>query len=190
MALPAEKVPYTYADYLTWDEADRFELVDGEVLMMAPPSRWHQRICVKLATQLETYLEGKTCEVYTSPFAVRLFEEERDRPEDVQTVVEPDLVVICDPKKLDDRGCRGAPDLVIEILSPSTQRWDRVGKYSLYQRSGVREYWLVNPEDQTVQVFLRKEGHFQPQEFYGREDMAAVNVLEDCTIDLSRVFLS
>jgi Uma2 family endonuclease len=103
-------------------------------------------------------------------------------------VVEPDLVVVCDPGKLDDYGCKGAPDLVIEILSPSTRRHDRVVKLDLYQRAGVREYWIVNPDEKTVQVMLLKDGYLLPVEDYSREDTASVNILEDCTIELSKVF--
>ena len=131
---------YTLADALTWDEQDRIELIDGAPVMMAPPSRAHQRISMELSRQLANYLEGKRCQVYPAPFAVRLFEQAGDRPQDVDTLVEPDISVVCDRNKLDDMGCKGAPDLIVEILSPSTQRHDRLVKYNLYQRAGVREY--------------------------------------------------
>lgn len=186
MVLLTKKTSYYFTDYPTSDEGSYFELVDGEPMIMAPPSRTHQAISIGIASQLHSYLEGKSCEVYTAPFIVRLFEDVGNMP--TNTVVEPDISVICDLGKLDDRGCKGAPDLVVEILSPSTQRRDRVVKYGLYQRAGVREYWIVNPEDRTVQVHVRKDGFFQPQEFYTREDTAVVNILEDCTIELNRVF--
>lgn len=188
MTLPAEELGYTYADYLNWDDDERYELIDGEPYMMSPPLRIHQKVSGELFAQLHSYLDGKQCEVYHAPFGVRLFEEEGDRPEDVTTVVEPDLVVVCDPNKLDDRGCKGAPDLIIEILSPTTRRHDRVIKQALYQRAGVKEYWIVNPEDKTVQVLTQQEGYLLPHEDYGREDMAKVNVLEDCSIELRKVF--
>ena len=188
MALPAEEMRYTFADYLTWDEDDHIELIYGSPYMMSPPLRIHQKVSGALFHQLANYLDGKKCEVYSAPFGVRLFEEEGDRPEDVNTIVEPDLVVVCDPGKLDDYGCKGAPDLVIEILSPSSRRHDRIVKLDLYQRAGVREYWVVNPEDRTVQVMLLKDSYLLPVEDYGREDMAKVNILEDCAIDLSKVF--
>ena len=188
MALPAEEMRYTFADYLTWDEDDHIELIYGYPYMMSPPLRIHQKVSGALFHQLANYLDGKKCEVYSAPFGVRLFEEEGDRPEDVNTIVEPDLVVVCDPGKLDDYGCKGAPDLVIEILSPSSRRHDRIVKLDLYQRAGVREYWVVNPEDRTVQVMLLKDSYLLPVEDYGREDTAKVNILEDCTIDLSKVF--
>lgn len=189
MALPAEKASYTFADVLAWPDDERVELINGEVFMMAPaPSRGHQGISVELTRQFANYLEGKKCKAYHAPFAVRLFEKDGDTPEDVDTVVEPDLVVICDPSKLDDRGCKGAPDMVVEILSPSTQRHDRLVKLGLYQRAGVREYWIVSPEEQTVQVFLYKDGSLLPHEVYSREDVAKVNVLDGCFIELSKVF--
>ena len=188
MALPAEEMRYTFADYLTWDEDDHIELIYGYPYMMSSPSTEHQLVSGELFAQLHTYLADKKCRVIAAPYAVRLFEEASDRPEDVNTVVEPDLVVICDPSKMDRRGCKGAPDLVIEILSPSSRRHDRIVKLDLYQRAGVREYWVVNPEDRTVQVMLLKDSYLLPVEDYGREDMAKVNILEDCTIDLSKVF--
>ena len=188
MALPAEELGYTYVDYLNWEGEERYALIDGEAYMMSPPLRIHQKVSGELFAQIHSYLDGKECEVYHAPFGVRLFEEAGDRPEDVTTVVEPDLVVVCDPGKLDDRGCRGAPDLVIEILSPSTRRQDRIVKREMYQRAGVREYWIVNPQEQTVQVMLLKNGYLLPVEDYGREDMAKVNVLEDCAIQLDKVF--
>lgn len=189
MALPAEKARYTFADVLAWPDDERAELINGEAVLMAPaPSRGHQGISVELTRQFANYLEGKKCKAYHAPFDVRLFEKDGDTPEDVDTVVEPDLVVICDPSKLDDRGCKGAPDMVVEILSPSTQRHDRLVKLGLYQRAGVREYWIVSPEERTVQVFLYKDGSLLPHEVYSREDVAKVNVLDGCFIELSKVF--
>jgi len=189
MALPAEKARYTFADCLTWGENERIEIVNGEAVMMAPPSRAHQEISGELFRQLANFLEGKKCRVYAAPFAVRLFEKEGETPEDVDTMVEPDLSVVCDSDKLDKHGCKGAPDLVIEILSPSTRRHDRLIKMGLYQRAGVREYWIVDPEYKSVQVFtLDGGGSLKIHEDYGQEDVARVNVLDGCFIDLRKVF--
>lgn len=188
MALPAEKSRYTFADVLTWEENERIEIVNGEAVMMAPPSVEHQRISREISRQLANYLDGKKCEVFAAPFGVRLFEQDGDGPEDVDTMVEPDISVICDENKLDKYGCKGAPDLVIEILSPSTRRHDRLVKRDLYQRAGVREYWIVNPADKTVQVLLLEDGKLLLREDYGQEDTAKVNVLDDCLIELSKVF--
>lgn len=189
MALPAERTRYTFADCLTWDEKERIEIMDGKVFLMAAPSSNHQEISMELSRQLANFLEGKRCRVYPAPFDVRLFEKDGDTPEDVDTVVEPDISVICDKSKIDTRGCKGAPDLVIEILSPSSLRNDRLVKLRLYQRAGVREYWIVDPENKTVQVLLLDSmGILHPHEDYGREDVAKVNVLDGCFIELNKVF--
>ena len=189
MALPAEQRRYTFADVLAWDKDERAEIINGEVVIMAPPpAREHQKISGELFAQLHAYLKGKRCEVYAAPFAVRLFEQDGDSPEDVDTMVEPDITIVCDPSKLDKHGCKGAPDMVAEILSPSTRRHDRLTKFNLYQRAGVREYWIVDPTDKSVQVFTLEGGHYIAKDFGAADDKVRVNVLEDCVIDLSEVF--
>ena len=189
MALPAKKERYTFADCLDWGEDERIEIVNGEAVMMAPPSRVHQKISGEIFRQLANYLEGKKCEVYSAPFGVRLFEQAGDAPEDVDTMVEPDISVVCDRSKIDKHGCKGAPDLVVEILSPSSLRTDRLIKLRLYQRAGVREYWIVDPENKSVQVLLLDDsGTFRPYEDYGREEIARVQVLDGCFIELDKVF--
>ena len=187
MPLPQE-ARYTLADALTWDEQDHIELIDGYPVMMAPPTRAHQKAVAALTGQFYDYLKGKKCEVYPAPFAVRPFERDSDSPEDVDTMVEPDITVVCDSSKLDDIGCKGAPDLVIEILSPSTQRHDRLTKFNLYQRAGVREYWIIDTSSKSVQVFVLEDGHYTAKDFGTAGDKLKVNVLEDCTIDLAKVF--
>lgn len=189
MALPAEKARYTFADCLTWDENERIEIIDGEPVMMAAPSRIHQKISGEIFRQLANFLEGRKCEVYHAPFGVRLFEQAGDKPEDVNTVVEPDISVVCNQDKLDKYGCKGAPDMVIEILSSSSLRHDRLVKLNLYQRAGVREYWIVDPENRAVQVFLLDDiGYLRICEEYGQKDVAKVQVLEGCFIELEKVF--
>lgn len=189
MAMPVEKNDYTFADYLEWDGEGRIELLNGEPVMMAPPSTMHQLIVAELLKQLAVYLDGKKCKVIPAPFAVRLFEEKDDAPERVRTVVQPDLSVICNTDRLDKRGYKGAPDLVIEILSPSTAVYDRLVKFNLYQRAGVQEYWIVSPEEGTVQTFLLSEdGYYRQANVGGRNDRLKVHILDDCTVDLSKVF--
>lgn len=189
MALPIEKVRYTFADCLTWDEKERIEIIHGEAFLMAAPSSTHQQISMEISRQLANYLVGRRRRVYPAPFSVRLFEKDGDAPEDVDTVVEPDITVVCNRNKIDMRGCKGAPDLIVEILSPSSLRNDRLIKLRLYQRAKVREYWIVDPENKTVQVFLSDEtGILQPHEDYGQKDVAKVNVLEGCFIELNKVF--
>lgn len=189
MALPAENTRYTFADALAWGEDERAEIINGEVFMMSPPpSRNHQEISGELFGQLREYLKGKKCKVYHAPFAVRPFEGDGDSPEDVDTMVEPDITVVCDPSKLDDMGCKGAPDMVVEILSPSTRRHDRMTKFNLYQRAGVQEYWIVDPTNKDVQSFVLEDGRYSVKEFGAAGDKMKVNVLEGCVIDLSEVF--
>lgn len=179
---------YTFADLLEWDEGERYELIDGEAVLLASPRRVHQEVSGELFAQLHGYLQGKTCRVYAAPFDVRLFEQDGDAPEGIDTVVQPDISVICDSSKLDDLGCKGAPDLIIEILSPSTQRHDRVVKFNLYRKAGVREYWIVDPEGKTAQSFILENGYYTPKEVGLPGEKMPVQILEDCVMDLSPVF--
>lgn len=187
MALPQE-CRYTYEDLLEWEDGIRYELYDGVPVAMSSPSDVHQEISVALSAQLYNYLRGKKCRVYYAPFDVRLFERTGDRPENVDTVVQPDLMVVCDRNKVDRHGVRGAPDLVIEILSDSTRRLDRLTKLKLYQEAGVREYWIVDPVSRTVAVYILEEGAYHGAETYSADAVVPVGVLEDCQIDLSAVF--
>lgn len=189
MPLPKEKTHYTFADYLEWNDDERVELINGDIVMRYSPSYEHQDILGQLYRQLSDFLDGKPCRPIVAPFDVRLFEKDGDRPEDVDTVVQPDLMVICDRTKIDDRGCKGAPDFVIEILSPTNFRHDKIVKLNLYNQAGVREYWIVDPESKKVDVFLRNDkGILWANEAYASTDIAKVNVLEGCAIDLSKVF--
>lgn len=189
MSRQVPKAHYTFADCLAWDESKHIEIINGEAIVMLTPLRVHQEILGELSRQLANFLDGKRAEVFFAPFAVRLFEKNGDPPESVDTMVLPDISVICDHNKLDEYGCKGAPDTVVEILSPSTQRHDQLVKLRLYQQAGVREYWIVDPENQTVRVMLIDEdGRFQPQEVYGCGDLAKVNTLDGCFIELAKVF--
>jgi Uma2 family endonuclease len=188
---PSENERYSYADYLTWNDGKRWELIGGQAYCMSPaPMRQHQGLSGALFAQLYNFLHGKKCAVYAAPFDVRFVEAEDNVADDyIDTVVQPDIVVVCDPKKLDDRGCIGSPDLIIEILSPSTSRMDMTVKFELYQRFGVKEYWIVHPKDQTVLVFkLLESGLYGVPERYCAEDAISVALLGDLVIDLTRVF--
>lgn len=184
MEQPIEK-RYTYADYLTWNDGKRYELIDGAVYLMSPaPTIGHQRLVRELLLQFGNYLRGKTCEVFDAPFDVRLNPDTED-----DTVVQPDLAVVCDPSKLQDgKSCKGAPDLVIEILSPSTAKRDQFIKLPKYQAAGVREYWVVYPQERFVQVHLLREDGAYTVSVHGDADTVPVRVLEDCQIDLAAVF--
>jgi Uma2 family endonuclease len=143
---------WTYADYKEWElkPGERFELIDGVAYAMAGPNTEHQQISMILSAQLFTYFEGKSCRPFAAPFDVRLFYEE-DESDD--TVVQPDLVVVCDPEKLGKEGYRGAPNLVIEILSPSNTAIEMYRKLELYRSAGVKEYWIIDPEQKLIEVY-------------------------------------
>lgn len=189
-SIPAETERNTFDEYLSWVGPERYELVDGEAYLLAAPSPTHQEIQIAISAQIWNYLEGKKkCKAYPAPFDVRLFEQEGDSPENVDTVVQPDITLVCDLSRLDEHGYRGAPDMLLEILSPSTRRYDRLTKLELYQRAGVKEYWIVNPDEQTAQVYLLDEhGLLRLREEYDRKGIAKVNSLDGCFIELSRVF--
>ena len=180
---------FTYGDYLTWDDDERWELIDGIPYNMSPAPRVvHQGILVQLVRRFANYLDGKSCRVFAAPFDVRL--PEYDESDDqVGTVVQPDLSVICDRRKLDDAGCRGAPDLIVEILSPGTAHKDLKVKFDRYERAGVKEYWIVDPSGQTVQIFtLGLEGKYGRPEAFGVGDRVKVGIFPELELDLAAVF--
>ena len=175
---------YTYSDYYSWDDDQRYELVDGEMYVMSPAPTWrHQGLISKFNYQFEDFLKDRPERVFPAPFDVRLNADTSDN-----TVVQPDVVVICDRDKLVGTGCVGAPDMVIEILSPSTSRRDRTVKFNQYLKYGVREYWIADPEAKTVAVHLLKDGEYITRP-YTDADVVPVQVLEGCTINLSKVFV-
>ncbi len=153
------KQKVTYADYCQWPDDERWELIDGVAYAMAAPSRKHQEFVVELSRQIGNFLVGNPCRVYVAPFDVRL-PESGEVDDLVGTVVQPDVLVVCDSDKLDDKGCRGAPDWVIEVLSPSTALHDMDAKRWLYERHGVKEYWVIHPVDRWVMIYvLGEHGH-------------------------------
>jgi len=180
---PAER--YTYADYASWPEDTRYELIDGVAYAMAGPNRRHQEIVGNLFLQLANALEGHPCRVYVAPFDVRLPKaDEADQA--VDTVVQPDLSVFCDRSKLDDEGARGAPDWVIEVLSPATAGHDQILKRHAYERSGVREFWLVHPTDRIVIVYCLTDGAYGRPDIYELNGKTASRVLPELAIDWDR----
>lgn len=187
MPLPQNK-RLTYADLLSWPEEERCELYGGQVLDLASPSVRHQRAVGEIYAQLHDFLRKKPCQAFLAPMDLRLFEQDGDAPEDVDTVLQPDLMVVCGKGQIDERGIRGAPSLVVEILSESTKQYDRVVKYSLYQKAGVPEYWLVDPERKTLQVYTLDEGKYHAGVAYTAASSVPVGVLEGCAIDLRPVF--
>ncbi len=190
MASPAERnQKFTYGDYLKWPDEERWELIEGEAFNVTPaPSRTHQKSLGALFTSFHNYLEDKSCEVYVAPFDVRLPEGNQSEM-DITTVVQPDLTVICDPAKLDNKGCLGTPDLIVEIISPSTAAYDYIKKLALYERRQVPEYWIVHPIDKTVMVFqLNDHREYGKPHIYAGEDQIRVGLFPDLVIDLKKVF--
>ena len=177
-----ERKRFTYADYCTWDDEDRWELIDGIPYAMAAPNRRHQGISRNIAFQIHQFLRGKACEVYYAPFDVRLNPDTFD-----DTVVQPDIVVYCDESKLDSHGGIAAPEMAVEIISPSSATHDMVRKYMLYLKTGVREYWIVDPRTQTVLVHLLEDGTYKGK-VYEKTEVVPVSVLEGCAVDLAEVF--
>ncbi|ATA73743.1 restriction endonuclease [Capnocytophaga sp. H4358] len=152
---------YTYADYLLWRFEERVELLKGKIFKMSPaPSLKHQRISLNITLFLGNYFKNQKCQLFVAPFDVRLPKKE-EKGDNIHTVVQPDLCVICDESKLDERGCIGAPDLIIEILSPGNSKKEMKNKFELYQESGVEEYWIVNPTDENILVNVLEDGKYR-----------------------------
>ena len=173
---------YTEKDYYALPENVRAELIDGRMIYnQAAPDRMHQGILLQLAIAIQDYITKKhgTCKVYPAPFAVKLFE-------DKNTIVEPDISVICDEKKLTKRGCTGAPDWIIEITSPSNSKHDYITKLNLYTEAGVREYWIVDPEKERILVYFPIAESFELT-IYSFQDEITVNIYGDLKIDFKKI---
>ncbi|HIJ80510.1 MAG TPA: Uma2 family endonuclease [Desulfuromonadales bacterium] len=181
---------FTYADYLTWPDDERWEIIDGVAYAMSPaPGSLHQRISMDLSRQFATFLKGKTCKVYAAPFDVRLAEQSGLTDDKIETVVQPDIVIICDANKIDNRGSNGPPDLIIEILSPSSAAFDLKQKFELYQRHHVKEYWIIHPAEMTVFVYnLSCAGIYESPKRYAQDDKIPVSLLGELVIDLAEAF--
>lgn len=179
MALPLTEF-YTVEDIYNLPDGQRAELIDGEIYYMAPPSRTHQKISGSLFAEIHNYIKGKKgkCEVFAAPFAVFLNKDDRD-------YVEPDISIICDRDKIDERGCNGAPDWIIEIVSPSTSRMDYGIKLFKYRSAGVREYWIVNPKTHTVNLFDLEHGEMSNQ--YSFDDDIPVCIYDDLKINIAEL---
>ncbi len=187
MPIPKQKHVYTYADYLTWNEDERWEIINGLPYLQSAPSRIHQEVLMELARQFSNHLLDKPCKIYPAPFCVRLDTNDDDKK--VKNVVEPDLTIVCDSSKLDKKGCKGSPDMIIEIISPSTAKIDKVIKFNKYEEAGVKEYWIVEPEQKLVSVFLLQENmKYGRPEMYTDEDSIAVSLFPDLEVDLKSVF--
>lgn len=201
MGIPKRKDGlFTYADYVNWPDDERWELIDGVAYDMSPaPNRLHQQILGRLYRCLAEITDRGSCETYLAPFDIRLSEppaesiadskrapEPTQSPETITTVVQPDISVFCRPELLDDHGAHGAPDIAIEILSPATSHKDQTEKLALYERHGVREYWLVNGESRFVMVYrLGADARYDKPDYYNDDDQVVSNVLGGAQIPLS-----
>ncbi|HAE40730.1 MAG TPA: Uma2 family endonuclease [Candidatus Riflebacteria bacterium] len=183
------KQQFTYGDLCTWPEGERWEIIDGIAYDMSPaPLRIHAELTIALVMAFGLYLRDKPCKVYTAPFDVRL-PDGKEHDNEVKNVVQPDILVVCDEKKLDEKGCRGAPDLVIEILSPSTASKDCIQKRNLYEQQGVKEFWTVDPTNRLVHVYvLGPDGQYGKPAVFTDCGMVTVSIFDDLKINLRDVF--
>lgn len=183
---------YSYADYLTWRFEQTVELIKGKIWKMSPAPRTnHQRISWNLSIQIGKFLQKNNCEAFAAPFDVRLYDRKKSAKADKEifTVVQPDLCIICDKEKIDEKGCNGAPELIVEILSKGNSKKEMRIKYDLYQEAGVEEYWIVSPVHLTVHLFvLDKNKKYRLEKIYVSDDTLQSVLLPNLEIDLQKIF--
>ena len=180
---------YTYRDYLNMpDDGNRWEIIDGVPYMMAAPNTQHQKILTRVFLRIGVFLEGKLCQVFPAPYDVRfpIYNEEKD--DDVTNTVQPDISVFCDPSAIDEKGGKLPPDIAVEILSPSSTKMDRIRKFQLYEKAGVKEYWIVDGTNENIEVHLHDGYKFLSKKRYSIGDTLASTVLEGFSIEVSDVF--
>ncbi|TCL70741.1 Uma2 family endonuclease [Hydrogenispora ethanolica] len=186
--LRGQNEKYTYKDYLTWPDEERYELIDGIPHLQAAPIWQHQVISRELLIQFGNYLQGKPCQVFSTPFDLRLPESD-EKDEDVANVLQPDILIICDKSRLKGTGYYGAPTLIIEIVSPSSGKMDKLYKFNKYEKAGVQEYWIVEPEEKIINVFtLLENNRYGRPDVYSEENSVKVGVFPDLLIELKSVF--
>jgi len=179
---------YTYADYLKWTFDERLELIKGKIFKMSPaPGSLHQIISAAVGNSIYNFLKGKPCRVFWAPFDVRLVRRSI-HDKDVITVVQPDICVICDPKKIDDKGCVGAPDIVVEILSPGNNKKELQNKFEVYEEAGVLEYWIIHPQEKTFLKYELIDGRFLALRPLTGGDVVTTSVLPGFSLNLEELF--
>ncbi|HEX8757990.1 MAG TPA: Uma2 family endonuclease [Steroidobacteraceae bacterium] len=183
---------HTYADYLAWSATSGDELIDGIAYVREPPSpsRLHQEIVVELCHQVTNSLDGRPGRAYVAPFDVRLPKVGASGDDQIDTVVQPDILIVCDLQKLDDRGLRGAPDWIAEVLSPSTASYDRTTKLRAYERAGVPELWLIDPSDRTVTIYRLTAGHYTQPIVLELQGQTAISTIPGVSIDWDRLLVT
>jgi len=186
---PDPSLTYSYADYMQWKFKERLELFRGKIYKMGAPNTLHQVVAGNLYGEMRNYLKGKSCQVFIAPFDIRLPIKNKKKDNEITTVVQPDVCIVCDPSKVDERGVCGAPDLVIEILSPGNSQKEVRNKYELYEEAGVKEYWVISPTEQNLVVFLlNAEGKFGNAKMYTNGDKLETAVVPGFSINVTEIF--
>ena len=186
---PDSSITYTYADYLQWKFEERLELFRGKVFKLSAPNTKHQDISRNILVPIALFLKKKPCKVFAAPFDVRLPVKNKKKDDEITTVVQPDICVICDETKIDSRGCCGAPDLMVEILSPGNSKKEIRLKHELYEEAGVKEYWIVNPVEENIVVFiLNEERKFCGLKMYASGDTIESLAVNGLKINLNEIF--
>jgi len=186
---PDPSVNYTYADYLKWQFEERLELFRGKIFKLSAPNTKHQVVSRNILVSLAIFLKQKPCKVFAAPFDVRLPVKNKKKDDEVTTVVQPDISVIFDESKLDSRGCCGAPDLVVEILSPGNSKKEIRLKHELYEEAGVKEYWIVYPEEESIAVFLLNESNkYNGALIYASDENILSKSIPGFSINLTEIF--
>lgn len=189
MVLPKGKKTYTYADYLEWDNDFTSEAINGEIINMTPsPTPKHQDIVGELFAELKMFLRGKDCSAFSAPIDVCLFASKESAPDTILDWVQPDILVVYDSDKIGDKNIYGAPDLIVEVLSPSTARNDRLIKFNSYEKAGVKEYWIVDPYNMTVEIYSLQGTSFEQSKILGKDDFLTVEMFAGLEIDLKNIF--
>lgn len=181
---------YSYADYLTWQFNERVELIRGWISKMSPaPGTTHQAVSWDIAYYFANYFRKTNCKTFAAPFDVRLLDSKKSKNnQQVFSVVQPDICVICDEKKIDERGCVGAPDLIIEIVSPGNSKREMKTKYELYEENGVREYWIANPLEKNIMLYVLKAKKYHLKKIYFDDDAIESILFKGLVIDLKEIF--
>lgn len=186
---PDPSLSYTYADYLKWNFEERIELFRGRIFQLSAPNTRHQEVSGRLFFRLQSFLEKKPCKVFAAPFDIRLPVKNKKKDNEITTVIQPDICVICDESKLDDKGCCGAPDLIIEILSPGNSKKEVRLKFELYEEAGVNEYWVVYPSEESIAVFvLNENGKYDGAKIYAGSDRIKSTAVKGLIIKPDDIF--
>ena len=185
LAYNLKEKDYTYEDLLKIDDNNRYEIINGKLHLMSSPTTIHQKILLKLATQLESFFKDKKCTPFVAPLDVRLSGNKDNKK--VKDVVQPDLMVVCDENKIDEKGICGAPDFIIEIMSPGSITHDLIIKFTLYLKYKVKEYWLISPMEETINIMQLKNNLYETQEYKINEEIQS-NLFKDLKLNLKEIY--